>query len=188
MTGRDGGSGFRHLGDDLVFAGHAISLNQSRFVSPDGSEFTREIVRHPGAVCVVPFHDDGTVTLVKQYRAPLDTMMIEIPAGKRDVAGEPPELTARRELTEEVGLVPGTLELLVHYHNSVGFTDEESFVYLGTDLEPVPMEPQGIEEENMEVLRMPLGEAVALIGTGGITDGKTVIGLTFLQQRTQSDR
>ena len=93
-------AGFRHLRDDLVHEGWVISLFTSSFESPDGEEFQRDVVRHPGAVSVVPLRADGTVVLVRQYRAAVDAMVIEIPAGKRDVAGEAPELTAERELAE----------------------------------------------------------------------------------------
>ncbi len=172
-------SGFRHLSDELLQEGHVISLYRSTFVAPDGEEFQREVVRHPGAVSVVPLHDDGTVVLVRQYRAALDAELLEIPAGKRDVEGEPPEETARRELVEEVGLVPGRLQRLAVFHNSVGFSDEESHVFLGTELQETAQDLQGIEERFMEVVRLPLAEAAAMIAAGEITDSKTVIGLTL---------
>ena len=121
-----GDQGFSHLRDELLVEGHVISVFRSTFRGPDGEEFDREVVRHPGAVSVVPLTDDGEVVLVRQYRAPLDRFLLEIPAGKRDVEGEPPEETARRELAEEVGLVPTELVPLAVFHNSVGFCDEES--------------------------------------------------------------
>ena len=100
---------FEHLGDQLLVEGHVVSMFRSEFRAPNGEAFSREVVRHPGAVSVVPLLDDGDVVLVRQYRAPLDQFLLEIPAGKRDVAGEPPEETARRELAEEVGLVAAEL-------------------------------------------------------------------------------
>ena len=125
---------FEHLGDQLLVEGHVVSMFRSEFRAPNGEAFSREVVRHPGAVSVVPLLDDGDVVLVRQYRAPLDRFLLEIPAGKRDVAGEPPEETARRELAEEVGLVAAELVPLTVFHNSVGFCDEESHVFLGTGL------------------------------------------------------
>jgi len=172
-------SDFRHLGDDLVHRGHVISLYRSSFEAPDGTRFERDVVRHPGAVAVVPVDADGDVVLVRQYRAPLDRFLLEIPAGKRDVAGEAPEVTAARELAEEVGLAAGELRLLATFHNSVGFSDEESLVYLGTGLRPAPMDRQGVEEEHLQVVRFPLAEAPERIAAGEVTDAKTVIGLTF---------
>ena len=77
-------------------------------------------------------------SFVRQYRAPLDTELLEVPAGKRDVASEPPELTAARELAEEAGMEAGRLELIGHFYNSPGFSDEESWCFLARDLSPCP--------------------------------------------------
>jgi ADP-ribose pyrophosphatase len=176
-------SGFRHLGDTVVHSGAVITLCRSEFESPDGERFERDVVRHPGAVSVVPVLDDGTVVLVRQYRAALDRMVLEIPAGKRDVADEPLETTAHRELVEEVGLRAGRLERLATFHNSIGFSDEESHVFLGTELSEAPMDRQGIEEAHMEVVRVPLADTPAMIAAGEITDAKTVIGLTLALAR-----
>jgi len=177
-------AGFRHLSDDLVHEGWVIRLFTSSFEAPDGTEFQRDVVRHPGAVSVVPLKSDGTVVLVRQYRAAVDAMVIEIPAGKRDVVGEAPELTAARELAEEVGLASGRMELLSTFHNSIGFSDEFSFVYLAQDLTEVPTDRQGVEEAYLEVLEVPLVDAVAMVHAGEITDAKTVIGLTMALART----
>lgn len=179
-------SGFRHLEDTVLHEGHIITLQRSRFAAPDGTEFEREVVRHPGAVSVVPLLDDDTVVLVRQYRAAIDADVLEIPAGKRDVTDEPTETTAQRELVEEVGYSAGRLELLGRFHNSIGFSDELSFVYLGRDLQPAPLDRQGIEESYMEIVQLPLAEAPAMIADGRITDAKTVIGLTLAIERLRS--
>jgi ADP-ribose pyrophosphatase len=178
-------SGFRHLGDTVVHTGAVITLCRSQFESPDGDRFERDVVRHPGAVSVVPVLDDGTVVLVRQYRAPVDAMVLEIPAGKRDVTDEPLEETARRELIEEVGLAPGRLEHLAMFHNSIGFCDEESHVFLGTELTSAPMDRQGIEEAHMEIVHVALADTPAMIAAGEITDAKTVIGLSLAWARTR---
>ncbi|CAN5459885.1 NUDIX hydrolase [soil metagenome] len=172
-------SGFRHLHDEVLHEGHIITLNRSTFVAPDGTEFDREVIRHPGAVSVVPLLDNGDVVLVRQYRAAVDLLMLEIPAGKRDVADEPTEETAQRELIEEVGYRAGRLDLLVRFHNSVGFSNEFSYVYLGQDLTPEPMDRQGIEESFMELVTIPLKDTPGMIAKGEITDAKTVIGLAM---------
>ncbi|MEZ5374173.1 MAG: NUDIX hydrolase [Microthrixaceae bacterium] len=91
---------------------------------PDGASHQRDVVRHPGAVSVLPLHDDGTVTLVRQYRVALDGDLLEIPAGKADVAGEAAADLARRELAEEVGLSAASCERLVGFFLSPGYTDE----------------------------------------------------------------
>jgi ADP-ribose pyrophosphatase len=180
------GSGrFRHLDDEVVFEGHAISLVVGTYEAPDGSRFRREVVRHPGAVSVVPVHPDGTVTLVRQYRAALDDELLEIPAGKCDVAGEAAEVTAQRELAEEVGLRAGRLDLLAEFVNSAGFSDEHSWVFLGRDLEEVPSDVQGVEEQHMTVERVALAEVPAMIADRRLLDAKTIIGLTLARERVE---
>jgi ADP-ribose pyrophosphatase len=146
----------------------------------------REIVHHPGAVSVVPLRDDETVVLVRQYRAALDRQLLEIPAGKRDVDGEAPETTANRELAEEVGLHAGRLVKLVEFFNSAGFSDEHSTVYLGTELEEVPSDRHGAEEQHMTIEHVPLNDVRALIARGEITDAKTIIGLLLALDRVES--
>lgn len=176
-------AGFRYTGESLLHRGHVINLVRTDHEAPDGTPFTREVVRHPGAVSVVPLLPDGQVVLVRQYRATIDQMVLEIPAGKRDVHDEPLEETARRELIEEVGLAAGRLDLLVRFHNSIGFCDEESFVFLGTELSETEPDRQGIEESYLEVVHVPLERTAAMIAAGEITDAKTVIGLTLALDR-----
>ena len=184
--GGDGtGVGFAHVGDEPVHDGHVISLVIGHYTAPDGSTFTREVVRHPGAVSVVPLHDDGTVTLVRQYRAALDRELLEIPAGKRDVADEPPEVTARRELVEEVGLDARHLEPLAEFVNSAGFSDEYSYVFLGTGLTEVDHDRQGLEEQHMRIERVALSDVPHLIAAHELVDAKTVIGLTLAREHVQ---
>ena len=174
---------FEHLRDDLVHEGHIISLVTGHFRAPDGVEFARDIVRHPGAVSVVALHDDHTVTMVRQYRAALDVELLEIPAGKRDVADEPPEATAQRELAEEVGLRAGSLVLLAEFVNSAGFTDERSWVFLATDLSTVATDRQGIEEDHLRVERVPLHEVPSMIASARLIDAKSIIGLLLTIDR-----
>ena len=174
---------FRFLGEDPVFDGYIIKVRNGRFEAPDGTEFQRDIVRHPGAVSVVPYHGDGTVTLVRQCRAALDMLLLEIPAGKRDVADEPPELTAHRELAEEVGLRAGRMEPLVEFVNSAGFTDEYSHVFLGTELSEVARDVQGVEEENLTIERIHLDDVPAMIADHRLLDVKSILGLTMLRSR-----
>lgn len=178
-------TGFRPLGDELVHHGYVIDLVKARFATPDGSVMERDVVRHPGAVSVVPLWDDGSVTLVSQFRAPFGREMIEIPAGLRDVADETLEECGRRELREEVGILADELAQLVVFNNSVGFTDEEGTIFLATGLHPGERDAMGVEERHMEILRVPLADALAMIGDQRITDAKTIIGLTLAAGRSE---
>ena len=175
---------FRKVGEREVYDGPVIRLVVATFAGPDGETFERDVVHHPGAVSVVPLSDDGEVVMVRQYRAAVDADVLEIPAGKRDVPGEAPEVTAQRELGEEVGLQAGRLELLARFHNSLGFSDEESFVFLGTELTDVPADLQGIEEQHMSLERIRLDDVPRLIAEGALTDAKSIIGLTLARERT----
>ena len=175
-------AGFQKRSEETRYEGRVISVASAQFVTPDGDEVEREIVHHPGAVSVVPVLDDGRVVLVRQYRAALERDLLEIPAGKRDVDGEPVETTANRELGEEVGLRARTLVKLVEFFNSAGFSDEHSTVFLGTDLETVPADLQGAEERHMTIEYVGLDDARGLIARGEITDAKTIIGLLLASQ------
>ena len=176
-------AGFTKVGEEELARGHVFRVVRSRFSGPDGGEFERTIVHHPGAVAVVPLHDDGTVTLVRQYRVALEDELLEIPAGTRDVDGEDLQVTAERELAEEAGLAAGRVEHLTTFHNAPGMSDERIIVFLARDLREVPHDRQSAEEHAMTVERIPLGEALAMVADGRLTDAKTIIGLTLTEQR-----
>jgi 8-oxo-dGTP pyrophosphatase MutT (NUDIX family) len=189
VTRFDTEPGFRHLGDRLVHQGYIWSVAVGTFEAPDGSTFERDIVRSPGAVAAVPliFDAEGnpSVVLVRQYRSPYDEFVIEIPAGMRDVVGEPTDVTAVRELAEEVGLRPGRLEPLTQFYPSAGMTDSVLHLFLATDLVVVDNERHGPEEQHMEVLHLPLDTALAMVERGEIRDAKTVIGLLLVARRLE---
>jgi ADP-ribose pyrophosphatase len=171
-------SGFRRVGEEPVYKGSLISVAHGVFADPAGGQFRRDVVHHPGAVSVVPVVDDGaSVLLVRQYRAAVDRNLLEIPAGKRDVDGEPVDHTARRELEEEVGMRAGRLELLAEFYNSPGFCDEHSFVFMALDLEPCAASAQGIEEQHMTIQRVAFDDVPALIAGRDLVDAKSIIGL-----------
>jgi ADP-ribose pyrophosphatase len=131
----------------------------------------------------VPVVDEGTsVLLVRQYRAAVDRELLEIPAGKRDVTGEPVETTARRELEEEVGMRAGRLEKLAEFYNSPGFCDEHSFVFMALDLEPCASSAQGVEEQHMTIAHISFDEVPGLIASGDLIDAKSIIGLLLARQ------
>jgi ADP-ribose pyrophosphatase len=176
-------TGFGKISEREIHRGYVISTAVGTFVAPDGTEFDRDLVHHPGAVSVVPLLEDGSVILVRQYRAALDDYLLEIPAGKRDVVGEEPLITARRELAEEIGKAADHMELLVAFYNSPGFSDEHSFTFLARGLHETAMQRDGIEEQSMEIEHVPLAVVPSLIRAGEITDAKTIIGLMMTRDR-----
>ena len=160
-----------------------ISVAVGTFEAPDGHRFERDIVRHPGAVIVVPVIEEGeAVLLVRQFRAAIGIDLLEVPAGKRDKPGEPPEVTARRELIEEIGMRAGRLEPLCAFYNTPGFCDEYAYMYMALDLEPTEKDLQGAEEQFMTIERVALDDAPRLIADGTICDAKTIIGLSLARQ------
>ena len=181
-AGADTGGGFRKISEREIHAGRVVRLTESEFSTPDGERMTRDVVHHRGAVAVVAVDGDDVV-LLRQYRTPVEDELLEIPAGTRDVGGEDPAGTARRELAEEAGLACESLEELGTFYNSPGFCDELSHLFLATGLSPVPREPDGAEEEWMTIERVGLDEAVAMIERGEIRDAKTIIGLLLAQRR-----
>lgn len=180
--GRLASSHFRYRDERLIHQGSVVGFHQAEIEDADGARYQRDVLRHPGAVSVVPVDGDD-VLLVRQYRAALDADLLELPAGKRDVAGEPPLATAERELIEEVGVRAGSMEPLITIHHSPGFCDEYGHLFLATDLEPVPQDRMGPEEQVMTVHRVPLVDAVELCLTGTITDAKSVAGLLAAARR-----
>jgi 8-oxo-dGTP pyrophosphatase MutT (NUDIX family) len=173
---------FRKLTEERIYDGSLISVSRGTFEAPDGSTFNRDLVRHPGAVSIVPVDEDHSVYLVRQYRAAIDADLLEIPAGKRDVEGEPPEETAQRELQEEVGMRAGRLQKLAEFYNSPGFCDERSWVFLGLDLSAVEKSAHSPEEAAMEIERVPLDEVPMLIQSGRLVDAKSIIGLSLARE------
>ncbi len=149
--------------------------------TPTGDAVSREIVRHMGAVVVVPY-EDGHIYLIRQFRAATGGYLLELPAGKRDVAGESPEVTAIRECVEEVGLEPGRVEKIHEFWNSPGFCDEFTLLYVAENLQQRTSDPQGAEERDAEIVRLATGQAFSMVASGEIVDAKTIIGLYGLER------
>ncbi|HXA30909.1 MAG TPA: NUDIX hydrolase [Acidimicrobiales bacterium] len=180
---------FRHVGDQLIHRGFIVSTVKATFTDPNGDRFERDVVRHPGAVAVVPMPDAASVLLVRQFRPAVDRWLFEVPAGTRDVDGEPLETTAHRELAEELGRAAGRLQLLTHCLNTPGFCDEVTTVFLATDLHPVPTNRQGLEEGFMSIEEMTLTRFDDLVDDGTIVDAVTILGVALARRRRQgSDR
>lgn len=175
-------SGFSHLRDDLIHQGAVVGFFDSWFAGPGGEEVRRDVVRHPGAVSAVAIEDDS-IFLVRQYRAPIDADLWEVPAGKLDVQGEDPEAAIVRELAEEIGRVPRELELLLRFHHSPGFCDELQYIYLATGLSEVPKQADGLEEQHMLIEKVPFDQAIEMALDGTITDGKSIAAILAAGRR-----
>jgi 8-oxo-dGTP pyrophosphatase MutT (NUDIX family) len=170
-------SSFRRVHEQEVFRGKVFSVGQVHVVDPDGNSFERFIVRHPGAVHVVPVDENGRVTLVRQFRTAADRLVLETPAGTCDVDGETLETTARRELAEEAGLEAEHMEVLIGAFNSPGISDQFTTIFLATGLSPCPTAPAGVEEGFMTIETIALSDIEALMANGTLVDESTVLGL-----------
>ncbi len=179
---------FRPTGEETVHRGWFISVVRATFVDPGGVPFQRDVVRHPGAVAVVAVTDDDAVVLARQFRPAINQWILEIPAGTCDVEGEPSEVTARRELAEEVGYAAGELSLLTRCVITPGFCDEFASIYLATGLSPVPLDRHGTEEHYMSVEEIPLSRFDDLVDGGAIIDASTILGVGLARRRLASDR
>jgi ADP-ribose pyrophosphatase len=153
-----------------AFAGKQISVDVERW-----GETEREIVRHPGAVAIVAVDRDDTVTLVRQPREPLRKCLLELPAGTREPDEEPLE-TAKRELGEEAGLTGGDWRLAATFFSTPGFCDERVYLYIAEGLDRG--EPDPAADEQIELVRVPVGELESLLAE--IEDAKTLAGLLLL--------
>jgi ADP-ribose diphosphatase len=167
------------LSSRKVFAGRVFNVTVDT-VSEGELTYQREVVHHNGSAVIVPVFDDGTVALVKQYRHPAVRYLLEVPAGTL-AKGERPEIGAARELKEELGLVAARLEKLSEFFVSPGFCEEKMWVYLATEL--AEGEQALEEDEILEVVRLPITEALELITSGEIQDAKTIIGLMLAAPR-----
>ncbi|MFN0121978.1 MAG: NUDIX hydrolase [Blastocatellia bacterium] len=167
------------LDSQRMFSGRVFNIDRDRLLDVNGAEIIREVVRHNGGAGILPLHDDGTVTLARQYRHPARAELLEIPAGTIE-PGEDPETCVRREIEEEIGLRPGIVRRLSAFYPTPGFCEEKLHVFLGTQLTPVPQRLD--HDEVIEVVRLPLSEALALVHDGQIVDAKTIIALLLTGQ------
>ncbi len=156
----------------IIYEGRVVNLVVEDVVLPNGAKTRLEFMKHPGASAAVPLHEDGTITILRQYRHAVGRWIWEIPAGKLDGPGEDPLECAKRELQEEAGLAARRWTKLGSILTTPGFCDEIIHLYLARELEAVAARHEA--DEVIEVHRMALADALARIPTEEIQDTKTV--------------
>jgi ADP-ribose pyrophosphatase len=167
----------RRISSEQVFDGALLKVYRDAVRLPDGSSGGREYIRHPGAVAIVPFFDDGRVLLERQFRYPHGREFIELPAGKLE-PGEPHLDTAKRELLEETGYVAQEWSRLGVIHTAIAYTDEAIELFVARKL---TLQTRNLDQgEFLEIFSVPFDEAVAMVRDGKITDAKSVAGLLWV--------
>jgi ADP-ribose pyrophosphatase len=160
------------LSSKEVFKGKLLHVFLDEALLPDHSRSTREWIMHPGACAVVPVFENGDIMLIRQFRYPMKQIFWEVPAGKID-PGETQDETALRELKEEAGLVTTDFDYVGHFYPGIGYSDEVIHIYLAWNLKTT--DQQTDDDEFVIKERIPFSEAIEMVHTGEINDGKTVI-------------
>lgn len=162
------------ISTESVFKGKLLDVYRDVALLPDLSQSTREWIKHPGATAVIPVFENGDIMLLHQFRYPVAQIFMEVPAGKLD-AGETPEITGKRELAEETGLLCENLEYAGHFYPGIGYSDEIIHIYVAWGLSHIPDKTD--DDEFVEPFKIPFKTAVDWALNGEISDGKTIISL-----------
>ncbi len=178
---------FRRIKSIPRYRGYVITVESQEFESPTGERFVRDVVHTPGAVVIAPILTSASgefqIVMIQQWRASVGRVLWELPAGLRDVPGEPPRVTAQRELIEEVGYEAGTIDLLSVTLASPGFTNAAHHYFLATELRFVGTNLQGPEELAMNTATLSLRAAKSMVLSGEIDNGPAVIGILLACER-----
>ena len=167
------------ISSETIASGGMLTVKRDQVRVPNGSVSQREYVIHPGAVVVVPLLENGNIILEKQFRYALNSVFIELPAGKID-AGEDILLTGQRELLEETGYSASAWVKLGAQHPCIGYSNEVIHIYLARDLSAGAH--QRDEDEHLQVFEASFSDCMAMIKSGEITDGKTIVALYFAEK------
>lgn len=171
------------LTKEVIFDGVLVHLERQEVALPNGKKSIREIIRHPGAVAMIPFTNDGKMVLVRQFRKPLDRTVVEIPAGKLELTDNEPLEAAKRELEEETQYHAANWEALTTMYPTPAYLDEKFTIYVAENLTKVENPRPLDEDEFVEVLECTYEEALALQANGEICDAKTLYALLYWQLR-----
>jgi len=162
------------VSSEEIFSGRVVTLRVDTVRLPDGRTSTREVVFHRGAVAIVPFLDDDTIVMVRQYRRAVDEILLELPAGTLE-QGEPSQECARRELEEETGYKAATFKRLFEQYLAPGYSSEKLIVFEARGLTSGDQHPD--EDESLEIVLVPVAEVYDCIARGDIKDAKSIAGL-----------
>ena len=163
--------------NERLYTGKIFSLRVGEVRLDDGRVAGRDVVEHPGGVAIVPVLDDSVI-LVRQFRISIEREIIELPAGRLE-DGEAPEISAARELEEELGYLAGRMILATSYFSTVGFTNEKMYIYLAFDLQETEAKPEW--DERIESIKIPISEIETKLSNNEFEDSKTIIGLRELR-------
>jgi ADP-ribose pyrophosphatase len=163
------------LSTSTILEGDLFEVRKS-LIQENGVVYSRDVVVHPGSAVIVPYFDDGSVALVRQYRHPAGADLLELPAGSIE-PGETALECAAREVREEVGCRAESLEYLTDFYVSPGFLSEKMTVFLATGLTEDPGKPDS--DEFLTVQRIDLEAAIVMVRDGAFKDAKTMLGLMF---------
>jgi ADP-ribose pyrophosphatase len=165
---------FEFLRSELLLEGRAFKIRRDHLRTPDGRETKLEILEHGGSVIMLPIDEGGNLLFVRQYRHAAGAELLELPAGTRD-GNEPYEACAAREMREETGLAAGTLKKIGEFFLAPGYSTEFMEVFFATDLRPSPLPSD--PDEFLEVVRVPVREAIRMAEGGQVTDAKSLAAL-----------
>ena len=167
------------ISSEIIYQGKLLDVRRDEVRLQNGNTSTREWIKHPGAVCMIPVLPDERLALIRQYRYPVQKEMIELPAGKLDV-NENPQVCAKRELEEEIGYRSEKITFVTCIHPAIGFADEVMWLYFAENLIKTNLNLD--EDEFLELIPTPLDQALKMVWNGKITDVKTIIGILWAER------